>query len=383
MAECKAEGCHKTAGKSGYCKQHYSEIKIKELEEEKKPIIKIIPKETREEHVKQIITKSKEPPPPPPKEISPYEKLKEKVIAQSATAKEYEEYEKLKGMIEESKKLKEETGKVGWKEGFLGRLGFKPGESAKKQTEQKNKGMPKSIAFKGFDKLKGIWSGAAGTAKKTGQNAFLFAIYFPMTLFSITGMLIPSVEGLTGMAIGGNIPGLAWLTSQTLNIVLIVFALMFGVILPPSLILGKQGLDFGGLNSVLLSVTAISAGAWGTTNVFMPAIKTFMPGEYAMMMCLIKYKGNMMICVAPGNQTVQYEKVGTYETITSELGAVSPSKSIPPMNPVPSMWSPTYPYYLPFTLKNNQVVITWLVSSSMTVVIFLLNVVANNTPISR
>jgi hypothetical protein len=56
------------------------------------------------------------------------------------------------------------------------------------------------------------------------------------------------------------------------------------------------------------------------------------------------------------NQTVQYEKIGTYETLTLEMGAVTPEKTLNPPNPVPDMWSETNSYELPFTLFNKNTV---------------------------
>jgi hypothetical protein len=132
-------------------------------------------------------------------------------------------------------------------------------------------------------------------------------------------------------------------------------AAAFGVVTPMSIVLGKIGINLDFFNKICMFSVAGSVGIWGATNVLLPAVKTFMPEEYAMMMCFIKYRGSMQICVAQ-NQTVQYQKEGSYETLKMDLGAVTPSQTIPPPNPVPDTWSSNYPYDFPFTLSNENTV---------------------------
>ena len=199
------------------------------------------------------------------------------------------------------------------------------------------------VGLKGLDKYGGI-------AVSQVKNNLKFAIYFPLAVLSVFRLLIPTVEGYTGTAITPAFiePFLLW------NTLPVILAGLFGVALPPSIILGKSGVSFDFLNKICLFSIAGSAAIWGGNNVLLPAVKAFMPEEYALMMCMMKYKGNMQICVAQ-NQTVQYQKTGSYETLDMELGAVTPSQTIPPANPMPDTWD-LEPYDFMFTLSNKNVV---------------------------
>jgi hypothetical protein len=186
------------------------------------------------------------------------------------------------------------------------------------------------------------------TAQSHVMNNVKFSIYFPLAILSVFRLLVPTVEGYAGTTIVPSyVQNLMWSSWP------IILAGLFGVALPPSIILGKSGVSFDVLNKACLFSIAGSAAIWGGNAVLIPAVKTFMPEEYAIMMCMLKYRGNMQICIAQ-NQTVQYQKTGTYETLDMELGAVTPSQTIPPPNPIPDMWSSDNPYELPFTLTNKN-----------------------------
>jgi hypothetical protein len=196
--------------------------------------------------------------------------------------------------------------------------------------------------IKGLDKY-------GGSAVSQVKNNLKFAIYFPLALLSVFNLAVPTIEGYMGTTIvPSSVSSLMWKSWP------IILAGLFGVALPPSVILGKSGVSFDILNKVCLFSIAGSAAIWGGNTFLLPAVKTFMPEEFAMLMCLMKYRGNMQVCVAP-NQTVQYEKTGTYETLKMEIGAVTPSQTIPPPNPVPDVWN-NEPYELPFTLSNKNIV---------------------------
>jgi hypothetical protein len=197
--------------------------------------------------------------------------------------------------------------------------------------------------IKGLDKY-------GGSAVSQVKNNLKFAIYFPLALLSVFNLAVPTIEGYMGTTIvPSSVSSLMWKSWP------IILAGLFGVALPPSVILGKSGVSFDILNKVCLFSIAGSAAIWGGNTFLLPAVKTFMPEEFAMLMCLMKYRGNMQVCIAP-NQTVTYDKTGTYETLKVEMGAVTPSQTIPPPNPVPDTWSSQYPYELPLTLSNKNTV---------------------------
>jgi hypothetical protein len=136
------------------------------------------------------------------------------------------------------------------------------------------------------------------------KDAFFFAIYFPISIWSVTTLAGPILEGWFGMPI---VP--AYLVNLLSRSFWIVMAAMFGIVLPPSLVLGKSGLDFSSINKVFLTVIAISASMWGADKFFIPAVKAAMPNEYNMVMCLVKYSGNMQICMLNQTQQVQVQKI--------------------------------------------------------------------------
>jgi len=283
-------------------------------------------------------------------EKTPYEELRTKVLAKTATAKEFKEYQELKDMLKESKELEEKEAKKD--RGLKGRIlgGFKePFKEKGKQALEKTKTEPGKIlgeslgkAFKGMGKR---WE----TTKSQVGSALIFAILFPTTFWFTTAFTIPQAEGLLGQPILPNWINMALAGTTTL----IVLGLIFFVVLPPSVILGQRGVNFGALNGLLLTSLALGAGLWGTTNLFMPYWQAVDSESYDLTMCLIKYRGNMQIC-ALGEEEIQYEKEGTYETLKSEMGIVTPDRTIPPMRP--KVWEVTSsnPYEFPFTLKNEN-----------------------------
>jgi len=189
-----------------------------------------------------------------------------------------------------------------------------------------------------------------GVAESHIKTNLQFAVLFPLAILSVFRLLMPTIEGYVGVPITPPYVEHLLLTSWP-----IILVGLFGVVLPPSVILGKYGVNFSMLNTVCLFSIAGSAAIWGASNILLPAVKYFMPGEYALMMCLAKYGGNMQICVAQ-NQTVQYDKKGTYETLTLEPGAVTPAQTLNPSNPVPDNWNTDNPYELPLTLFNKNTV---------------------------
>jgi len=220
-------------------------------------------------------------------------------------------------------------------------------------------------------KIKGEGKKRAEIAEKITKNSVKLGMLVPVCSLCLVHLFIPSLESF-GYPI--NIPGLSWFVEKQWSIVLIICAFMMGVTLPFSLGVGRYfSFDLGAIfNPLLMTMIGISAATWGFTHVFQPTFKAWMPEEYALMMCLIKYKGSMAICMGVGNQTVQYEKVGTYETLKTDMGVVTPSKSIPPINPIPEMWD-DYPYIFTFTLTNENevgspydIVVTdiWAIASS-------------------
>lgn len=236
--------------------------------------------------------------------------------------------------------------------------GFWSGAKAKAYGQEKLKGWSKETTAAPGKALSGImqdYIGSFGKGFKTrldvgrGQlkSAFFFAIYFPITIWSVTTLAGPILEGWFGMPI---VP--TYLVNLLSRSFWIVMAAMFGIVLPPSLVLGKSGLDFESINKVFLAVIAISASMWGANQFFIPAVKAAMPNEYAMMMCLVKYSGNMQICMLNQTQQVQVQKTGTYQTLALTMGIESPTRTIPPMNPNPI--DRFLPYYFAFTLKNTN-----------------------------
>jgi len=187
-------------------------------------------------------------------------------------------------------------------------------------------------------------------AKKTVFSSVQFLFTFPFTIWLLFSSTIPTVEGYMGKPILSR--EFAWIQDRAFDIALGVFVFALVVLLIPSLIRGGRGFDFSLPNGIILTILAFSVGLWLFDNPFfsfMGYVEARHPEEYEMMMCLIKYRGNMQIC-ALGEEEIQYEKEGTYETLKMNLGIETPDRSIPPMRPNPKKDT----YHLIFTLKNEN-----------------------------
>ncbi|MDI6825829.1 MAG: hypothetical protein QMD36_01380 [Candidatus Aenigmarchaeota archaeon] len=200
-----------------------------------------------------------------------------------------------------------------------------------------------------------------------------FGILSPIAILSVFGVAVPVAEGAFGVVAPPQVQTFQALLWKSLPVML---AGIFGVIIPPSVILGKYGVNFDVLNKICMFSIAGSAAMWGGSNILLPAVKTFMPEEYALLMCLMKYRGNMQVCIAQ-NQTVRYKKTGTYETLKVDMGVVTPSQTIPPPDPVPDLWD-SNPYDLPLTLSNKNPV-----GSTYDIKVYEINISASPDVLSK
>jgi len=338
----------------GMC--HGCTIRARKVAEAEKPLEK-----KHEFERKPLISKitSPEPTPPPPQPQEPQREAQQTTSSSETGTSETKKCPYCLATIGKIAKVcpkcgtdlgayEKEEAKKG--KGLKGRIwgDFKePFKEKGKEAWEKTKAEPGKIlgeslgkAFKGLGKR---WE----TTKSHIGSALTFAILFPTTFWFTTAFTIPQVEGLLGRPIMPNWINMAMATTTTL----LVLCLIFFVVLPPSVILGQRGVNFSSLNGLLLGTLALGAGLWGTTNLFMPYWAAVDPTSYELMMCLMKYGGNMQIC-ALGEEEIQYEKEGTYETLKLEVGIVTPDRTIYPLRPK----SKQEDYDFSFTLKNeNQV----------------------------
>ncbi len=188
-------------------------------------------------------------------------------------------------------------------------------------------------------------------AKKTVSSSIQFVITLPITIWLLFSFTIPTVEGYMGKPILSR--EFSWIQTSAVEVALLVFVFVLVVLLIPSLIRGGRGIDLSLPNGIILTILAFSVGVWLFDNPFfsfMGYVKAAHPEEYELMMCLIKYGGNMQIC-ALGQEEIQYEKEGTYETLKLDMGIVTPGRTIPPMRPKLPLDDE---YDFLFTLKNEN-----------------------------
>jgi len=256
--------------------------------------------------------------------------------------------EKTKGEIKKEKReyQKEYGGFFGASRAILG----EKFDTAKTKIKQ----APAAALTEGLGKL-GTSIGKATKAKIASpiQNIFKsieFSIITAIWFWITTSWFIPMIEGYAGYAI---MPG--WFVSTIGKTFWFIIVAGIAVTLPISIILGYLGgVDFKGMNTLMLTMLAAECAVLAANNWVFPYWQRVYPDQYAFMMCMVKYSGNMQICALNQTQQVQVQKIGSYQTLTLEMGIVTPSRTIPPMRPYPAGTSDSSPYYFTFTLTNKN-----------------------------
>jgi len=353
----------KRLGKEGYTRlgeEGVSYLEMPVQQPEKKPTvfgrIKGAVSKVKLSAEKVVTPKSKEK--EPSKEPSTKEKEKEEEKPEKDKEKKESELEtKLKELTEKAKASPLEEHE--WKE--LRRI-----EKQKEWLEKEEKERPTSKLGKakkygeqikvGWEKFKGIpiIGGGAQQVTTAFQGAMWSGIFgfslFLLFLFS-TRWFIPMVEGYTGTPImpqAVNLYILPFLTRAWYYLPIMVIL----ATLPLAVVGGVTKVNLKGPSMACITIAAVEGSLILLNNYGLPLTETMFPEQSAFFRCMIKYSGNIQVCALNQTQEVQVDKADDlYQTITLEPGAITPSKSINPLNPNPNI---DHPYYYPLTLFNKN-----------------------------